>query len=217
MIKAAIFATDLMSELDISHFRKLTSVSRETLEQFKTYERLILEWQKALNLVSRASLSELWMRHFFDSAQLWSLIPPHGRIVDIGSGAGFPGLVLSIMGRRSITLVESDERKAAFLFEAARELGADAEIVCRRIESWSPSESPSCIMARAVADLSKLLALTDRLIEDHTICVFPKGRTVAAELTEAQKTWKMNSALYPSLSDPTGSIVRLTEVQRATI
>lgn len=206
-----------MSKLAVSQFQKLTNVSRETLEKLRTYERLILEWQKALNLVSRASLSELWMRHFFDSGQLWSLIPPRSPIVDFGSGAGFPGLVLSIMGRHSVTLVEADERKAAFLFEAARECGADVEIVCRRIEHWTPSRTPSCITARAVADLAKLLGLVEHLIEDHTICVFPKGRAAAAELTEAQKTWKMKSALYPSLSDPNATIIRLTEVQRATI
>jgi 16S rRNA (guanine527-N7)-methyltransferase len=148
-------------------FRAATDVSRETLARLETYAALLTKWSGAINLVGRDTLREAWQRHFLDSAQLMDLLPPlpegrERRILDLGSGAGFPGLVLAILGAGPVTLVESDAKKAAFLREAARITGAPAEVACARIESLLPSEIlPDVVTARALAPLPKLLELAE--------------------------------------------------------
>ena len=205
-----------MRSLDSRGFQNLTGVSRETLARLETYERMIHEWQTALNLVSSASLDDIWRRHFLDSAQLWSLLAPSGSLFDIGSGAGFPGLVLAIMGRPGVTLIEADTKKATFISEVIRETGADATVINDRVEGHRWGGDAASITARAVAPLPKLLDMAAPLIGERTVCVFPKGRRAEEELTAAGKNWNMRPAMFPSLSDRTGTILRLTEVQRAT-
>jgi 16S rRNA (guanine527-N7)-methyltransferase len=146
-------------------FRAATDVSRETLDRLESYAALLTKWSGAINLVGRETLRDAWRRHFLDSAQVVDHLPPApaGRarhILDLGSGAGFPGLVLAILGAGEVTLVESDAKKAAFLREAARIAGAPAVVICARIESLSPSDlSPDAVTARALAPLPKLLDL----------------------------------------------------------
>jgi 16S rRNA (guanine527-N7)-methyltransferase len=208
----------VIDPLSAAGFAAALSVSRETMERLAAYAALLERWQQRINLVAGDSLGDLWRRHFLDSAQLLALISaPPAAALDIGSGAGFPGLVLAIMGLRSIRLVESDARKCAFLREAARvtglALGRDVDIVNRRLEAVEPFAA-DLIMARAVAPLGELLALSEPFRRPGTICLFLKGGRAEEELTEAVKTWRMTVERFPSRSDPSGTILRLTEVVR---
>ena len=150
-------------------------VSRETLERLTVYLELLRRWQRAVNLVGRGTLADPWRRHVLDCAQLAPHVPAGAAtVVDLGSGAGFPGMVLSIMGLRGVHLVESDRRKAQFLREVARATGASVQVHAERIErmrGWSAD----VITARALAPLPRLLVL-DRAVYDVRQCLpFPEG------------------------------------------
>src|SRR5688500_3126972 len=156
----------------------------------------------------------LWDRHIADSAQLFRLIPQNtSNLLDVGSGAGFPGLVLAIMGARGVHLVESDQRKVAFMREAARAAGVEVTFHPERIENLTPFLA-GVIMARALAPLGKLLDWTAPFRGPETVCLFLKGQTVEAELTDAHKQWTMVCDRQTSLTDPTGTILALREVRR---
>lgn len=210
-------------------------VSRETdgdlLTIFDSYATLLAKWQARINLVGPATLPDLWRRHFLDSAQLAPLIPAplipgplaDGRprtLTDLGSGAGFPGLVLAILRPDlRVTLVESDGRKAAFLAEAARAtLGADAKdrvtVLRARAEQIDPAPKADIVTARALAPLARLLALAEPCLSDGTLCLFLKGAEAAAELTEARKGWTMAASEHPSLTEPRATILELRHVSR---
>jgi len=190
-------------------FRKQIGVSRETLERLETYEKMLRRWQPTINLVSRQSLADVWRRHFLDSAQLFDLIPRNARsLLDIGSGAGFPGLVLAILGAKNVHLVESDQRKSTFLREASRETSTDVTIINARIESISPQVF-DVVTSRACAALDVLLYYSKPYLGPETVCLFPKGRSVEAELTTARKRWNMRYTVVQSASDSAGRIVRL--------
>ncbi|MDB4852761.1 16S rRNA (guanine(527)-N(7))-methyltransferase RsmG [Alphaproteobacteria bacterium] len=190
------------------NFAKQLNVSRETLEALSAYVALLEKWQPRINLISPASLPDIWQRHMFDSAQLLAHMPemrpaaPH-RILDIGSGAGFPGLVLAILGAGQVQLVESDQRKSVFLQTVIRELGVSATVVNDRIESL-PACYPDVITARALAPLPKLMQLIDAQMHPGLTCLFLKGAKVEEELTNFQTYSTMTSHLYPSLSHPAG-------------
>jgi len=157
-------------------FAAETGVSRETIHRLSTYLDLLKRWQARINLVSEASLKDAWRRHFLDSAQLYPLIQPaSARVYDIGSGAGFPGLVLAIMGLTDVHLVESDQRKSAFLREAARITTAKVQIHTQRVESLSPNDA-DFVTARGCAALPELLDLAKPLLKPSGICIFLKGR-----------------------------------------
>jgi 16S rRNA (guanine527-N7)-methyltransferase len=199
-------------------FASALSVSRETMERLTAYAALLEHWQRRINLVAADSLADLWRRHMLDSAQLLPLIrTPVAAGLDIGSGAGFPGLVLAIMGVRGVRLVESDARKCAFLREAARVAGLaldrDVFVVNRRVEAIEPFAA-DLVTGRAVASLDQLLRLSEPFCRPGTICLFLKGIRAGEELTEAAKTWRMAVERFPSRSDPSGTILRLTEVER---
>jgi 16S rRNA (guanine527-N7)-methyltransferase len=199
-------------------FAAAVAVSRETMDRLVAYAALLDHWQRRINLVAADSLGDLWRRHMLDSAQLLPLIQaPPASALDIGSGAGFPGLVLAILGVRGIRLVESDARKCAFLREAARVAGLaldrDVFIVNRRLEAVPPFAA-DLVTARAVAPLDSLLRLAAPFLRPTTISLFHKGNRAAEELTEAGKTWRMKVERFPSRSDPSGTILRLTEVER---
>jgi len=184
------------------------------LARLERYAALLRQWQKAVNLVAPSTLEDLWRRHMLDSAQLFPLLPtPSCRIADLGSGAGFPGLVLAILGAGPVTLLESDGRKCAFLREVIRQTGAGAEVREGRIEAQRLSRFP-LIVARALAPLAALLELTEPLLAPGGACLFPKGARVEEELTQAGKAWKMRVERYPSETDPGGCIVRLGEIAR---
>lgn len=199
-----------------AEFQRDTLVSRETLERLTAYADLLLRWNARINLIGRDSEGDLWRRHIFDSAQLAPLIPAVSRtLADIGAGAGLPGLILSILNiPATIHLIESDQRKAAFMREAVRITQATAIIHEKRVEHVSlPAQD--VVVARACAPLDKLLSMAEKLISIHTLCVFPKGARVEQELTAARARWNMQARLVPSRSDPEGRILVLTEVARA--
>jgi 16S rRNA (guanine527-N7)-methyltransferase len=191
-------------------------VSRETLAALETYAALLQKWQKAINLISGATLKDLWHRHFLDSAQLAPLLPEgDGHLTDLGSGAGFPGLVLALITGRPTNLVESDQRKAAFLGEAARATGCAGrvQIHAARIEAVKAWKAP-IITARALADLTQLLDWASPYVTADTTCIFPKGAKAEDELTAALRHWKMTVERRRSFTDPTGLILRLSHLER---
>lgn len=210
-----------MSLINISRpeeFIEYFDISRETLELLNIYADTLRHWQKTINLVAPSTLDSVWQRHFADSAQLLKLAPENVTSwVDLGSGAGFPGLVIAILihGKRGpeadrvVRLIESDARKAAFLGEIARRTSVAVDIVPRRIELSSTQanfEPVEVVTARALAPLERLLGLAHRFFNDGTIGLFPKGRDVEREIEAARKDWKFDVRLEQSLTDPEGRI-----------
>ena len=198
-------------------FRRDTGVSRETLERLKTYAALVAKWQRRMNLVSSRSLADVWRRHMLDSAQLADLAPAGARVwVDAGSGAGFPGLVLAILGRGRMFLVEKDARKCAFLREAVRVTEAEAEVVESRIEEIGaarpeerPFPPPRVVTARALAPLDRLLAMAAPLCGPETVCLFPRGQNVGSELMEITKYANIDVDRVPSRTAAGAAILRI--------
>jgi 16S rRNA (guanine527-N7)-methyltransferase len=195
-------------------FTKLTGVSRETLVKLVLYVDLLETWNRRINLIGRDTMGDVWRRHLLDSAQLWPLLPPHTRVlVDLGSGAGLPGLILAILGVPEVHLIEADGKKAVFLREAIRITGAPAVVHAERLDRVKPVTA-DVVTARALAPLAELLAMSERFRGPRTVCLFLKGRSVEAELTEAGKGWKMRLTRTPSRSDPSGSVLRLEAIAR---
>ena len=204
----------LRPRLGADGFARLVPVSRETLARLEAYAELLSRWSGRINLVGRATLDDPWRRHFLDSAQLLPLVPPTaGSLIDLGSGAGFPGLVLAILGVPGVTLVDSDAKKCAFLREAARLTGASARIAAARLESLPPQPF-DIVTARALAPLHVLLGLAAPFLGPGTRCLFLKGERAPEELTEARKGWKMETTAHRSRSDPRGVILELRQVAR---
>jgi len=203
-------------EFGPEEFQAATGVSRETLGRLKAYADLLGEWNSRHNLVSKGSLEDLWRRHFWDSAQLAPLIPPDARtLADLGSGAGFPGLVLAVMlrGRLAVTLHEATAKKCAFLKAAAERMDVPVTIKNARMEDLA-AKPFDVITARACAPLEKLLGYAQNFVGPQSICLFLKGQNVGSELTEAHKSWKMKLRQIPSLTDPSGVILELGELSR---
>jgi 16S rRNA (guanine527-N7)-methyltransferase len=183
--------------------------------KLRAYESLIRRWSPAINLVSKADLDHLWPRHIQDSLALIPHIPAGTtHAIDLGSGAGFPGLVLAIATNIQFTLIESDKRKAAFLTDAARQLAAPAKILSLRIEDARP-EPALLITARALAPLDKLLALAFPHLAPNGICLFPKGESAEAEITAAQPSWRMNLERLRSETAPSGIILKISKLNAA--
>ena len=188
---------------------KLLNVSRETLCQFEAYLALLEKWQRRINLVANSTMADVWQRHILDSAQLFRFCPPNTKkILDVGSGAGFPGLVLAIMGDVQVDLVESDQRKAIFLSTVIRSLGLSAKVYNQRIESL-PNLAPDVVTARALAPISILMKLIENQISSNTVCLFLKGESVEDELTDLQSYSTMVPVYHPSLSGPNGVVLEL--------
>jgi 16S rRNA (guanine(527)-N(7))-methyltransferase RsmG len=179
------------------------------------FVQLLLRWNPRINLVARGDEAELWHRHILDSAQLAPLLPdPVGDLIDLGSGAGFPGLILALLTEWRVHLVEADHRKAAFLREAIRETGATAIVHAARAEALSIAPG-RVVTARALAPLATLLDLAQPLLAPDGICVLPKGRGVEDELTAAAGEWHMRVERFPSRTSPGATILRISEIQRA--
>ncbi len=190
-------------------------VSRGTFEKLKIYEQLLLKWQEKINLVANSTLDDLWNRHFLDSFQLLGQLPKdvsRETWLDLGSGAGFPGLVLAICSLANIHLIESDQRKCAFLRDVSRETSAQVMIHNQRIESVNLKAD--VISSRAFADLAKTLAISEHLRGEKTQYLLLKPLDMALELTEATKYWYFQHELTPSQSDPRGAILRIWDVRR---
>lgn len=191
-------------------FQRETGCSDATLEKFRTFEALVHKHNEEAGLVGDSTLGQIWHRHFFDSAQLMPLIPKvSGRMADLGSGAGFPGLVLALLGARGITLFERNTRKAGFLQTAAMELGVEVEILNLTAEEYQ-GKPFQVLTARALAPLAELLDLSKKLREPSTVSLFLKGKSLDAEIKEAQKDWALpDMRRIPSLTDPQSAILRL--------
>ena len=191
------------------HVGELLNVSRETIDKFQAYLTLLEKWQRRINLVANSTLADAWQRHILDSGQLVAYYPPQTRhILDVGSGAGFPGLVLAIMGGVTVDLVESDQRKAVFLSTVIRELGLPAKVHNQRIENML-NLHPDVITARALAPVPKLLNLIETQLSFSCVCLFLKGASVEDELTNLQSCSTMIPTTHPSLSGPTGVVLEL--------
>jgi 16S rRNA (guanine527-N7)-methyltransferase len=202
--------------LGAAGFAKLANVSRETLDRLTKYVELLTSWNRRINLVGRNTLGDVWRRHILDSAQLFPLIPREARrLMDLGTGAGLPGLILAIMGVPEVHLVESDGRKVAFLREAVRVTETPVVIHARRIDRVPPFTA-DIVTARALAPLSELLAISEPFLGPHSLGLFLKGRMVEEELTEARKTWHIRLDRQPSLTDPSGCVLRLEGIARDT-
>ncbi len=207
-------STDLRSRVLTEH-----NVSRETAQALDLYVAQLTRWQTVKNLVGPATLAEVWQRHVADALQLLTIAPEARRWLDLGSGAGIPGLILAIAGRgRSgfhVELVESNARKCAFLSETARLTGAPVTVHNARIEAVIGRRSGiDIVCARALAPLTQLLAWSEPLLTSGTVGLFPKGRDAAAELTEAEDAWTFTRDLIPSRTDSQARIVRVTSLSR---
>jgi len=194
--------------------RKHFDLSTDVMARLSAYAELLVKWQTKINLVGPDTIPDLWHRHMADSVQLLSLIPVQSkRLVDLGSGAGFPGLVLSILGVPDVHLVESDSRKIAFLREVIRVTESSASLHESRAETLNSLQG-DVVTARALAPLVRLLPLALPYVVEGGICIFPKGKGAEDELTEAGKEWIMGIQRVASVTDPLASILILREVQR---
>ena len=199
-------------------FRATTNVSRETMDRLSAYAHLLANWQAKTNLLGPSELRHLWQRHMLDSAQLADLAPAQAKIwADLGSGAGFPGVVLAVMlNERSgfhIHLVESNARKAAFLRESVRITGAPATIHNARAEELAPLLA-EVVTARALAPLPELLDFFERHGGHDSSALFLKGKGVDTELTAAGNAWSLDAELLPSATGSGGQIVRIRSAKR---
>ncbi len=194
-------------------FAARTGVSRETLARLKAYADLLADWNARHNLVAKSTLPDLWHRHMWDSAQLLPLIPPAAHtLADLGSGAGFPGLVLAAMRPGlQVTLHEATSKKCAFLQAAADGMGVKVEISNARLEDLA-RQAFEVVTARALAPLPLLLGYAHRFTGPNTVCLFLKGQNVGLELTEASKYWSMKASQVQSQTDPTAAIVTVREL-----
>ncbi len=194
-------------------------VSRETSRRLDLYVEQLRRWQGVKNLVGPGTLAEVWTRHVADALQLMALAPEARTWIDLGSGAGIPGLILAIAGCDrpdfSVTLVESNARKCAFLTEAARLTEAPVQVRNARIEAViGEHQGVDVVCARALAPLAQLLEWSAPLLTSGTFGLFPKGRDASAELTEAARAWRFDHDLLPSRTDPEGRIIRITALSR---
>ncbi len=200
--------------LDADGFRVATGVSRETTERLERYAAALRKWQPAINLVGPKTLGDLWRRHMLDSAQLLAQLPPApGPLVDLGSGAGFPGLVLAICGVPDVHLIESDQRKAVFLAEVARLAGVAVTVHRTRIEDVAAFPA-AVVTARALAPLPELLRLAARFSAEKSVGLFLKGRDWQRELILAQEGWMMRATPVPSTLDPDSVVLRVEDLRR---
>lgn len=195
------------------------NVSRETTERLEVYSELLRKWNRRINLVARSTLVDLWARHIVDSAQAFQLAPhPVDHWVDLGSGAGFPGLVVAIMAREAgsparVTLVESDARKCAFLRTVIRDTGVTAIVLNKRIENVAPLAA-DVLSARALADLATLLGFAERHLAPSGTALFHKGASWKKELAEAQDKWKFDQRVAKSETEEGSVILSIAGVAR---
>lgn len=189
-------------------------VPRETLPWIRDFAELLVSWNRRINLVSRGDNSRLISRHIQDSLELAPLIPGGvSQAVDLGSGAGFPGLILAKHTGIQFDLIEADHRKAAFLREAARLIEAPATVHAKRVEDVR-LPGMQLVTARALAPLRKLLPLVKKFLADSGTALLPKGPTVDTELTSIEPKWQMSCERFPSRATPGAVILRITELRR---
>lgn len=190
------------------------NVPRGTFDRLQRYESLLKEWNERFNLVAGSTLPQIWTRHFLDSAQLYPQIlqKKAQKLVDLGSGAGFPGLVLAILGVPEVHLIEGIGKKAGFLEAVSKELGLNVTVHQARIESVQGLKA-DVITARALTALPDLLSLAKPFMKKETLALFLKGEKAEAELTEAAKYWTFTAERKRSLSDPSGTVLAISDVK----
>lgn len=192
-------------------------VSRETTEKLRAFEDLVKKWTQKINLISKSTIPEIWTRHITDSTQIFSLAPPSGTWVDIGSGGGFPGIVIAILTESTdtphqVTLIESDIRKCTFLRSAIRELSLDAKVITGRIEEIPPLNA-DILSARALADLDTLLSFADRHLSPAGTALFPKGAQWQTEEHYARSSWSYHCEPITSKTESKAAILRLRDIK----
>ena len=196
------------------------NVSRETLERLFSFCDLVEKWNPAINLISKSGIAEIWNRHIIDSAQLFQQMPDRAREwCDLGSGGGFPGIVLAILAKQlqpnaQVILVESDRRKSVFLAQASRLLDIDVRVKTQRIEELEP-QNADVLSARALAPMSDLCGYAYRHLKPDGVAIFPKGAAAQLEIEQAQKLWRFDYSLTQSYTDPTAHILSVRGIRRA--
>jgi len=208
-----------MANYGVEDFVRNYDVSRETCARLERFAELLKHWNRRVNLVSKDSLNDIWRRHMADSAQLRDVIPAYeGALIDVGSGAGFPGMVLAIMGLADIHLIEASAKKCAFLREAARITGCQATIHNFRLGDHAASlaalPEAAIITARAVSPLAKLLDIVFPIVYDRTCCIFSKGIQADNELMAARENWQFDVRQIPSKVEPGGVILKINHIRR---
>ncbi len=194
----------------------LVGVSRETMEKLQHYSELVLKWTPKINLIAKGTAPEIWERHIKDSAQVCELAPDGWhRWIDLGSGAGFPGVVVAIIDQenRPVTLVESDQRKALFLKTVKRELGLNLDILTERVENVGVAGF-DVVSARAFTSLDALLPHAARFLAQNGIALFPKGRRYADELNQAMLNWDFELEALPSITSSDSRILRISRIKK---
>lgn len=200
---------EIVAELD---------VSRETLDRLEQLATLLVKWNPKINLVSKSTLDHLWTRHILDSTQVFRLGKYARHWVDIGSGGGFPGLVAALMAdepgaAESVTMIESDQRKCAFLRTVLRETGSCATVLDQRIEQ-APLQNADILSARALADLPTLCGLAERHLDKAGHALFPKGANWQKEVVQARESWSFDLDVIQSKTEPEAVILKLGAIQR---
>lgn len=206
-----------------AEFERASGVPRETIERLESHRRLLVEWSGRANLVGPKELELYWTRHALDCAQLLCLAPTAKRWVDLGAGAGFPGIVIACaiadQPDAMVHLVESTGKKARFLEEVVREIGLPAEVFNVRIEDFGAGEGPyDVVTARALAPLPRLISYAKPILDRGAQGLFHKGADTDAELAAAKGALNggaFRADVLESLSDPRGRIVRITKAARA--
>lgn len=188
-------------------------VSRETSQRLSALVALLIKWNKAINLVSKDTVGEIWSRHILDSAQIFNLGCKASLWADLGSGGGFPGLVVAVLAAEKaphmqIVLVESDQRKAAFLRQAGQTLGLNVKVLADRIENVQPLNA-DIVSARALAPLPQLCVFAHRHLSPDGAAIFMKGRSHSEELTNARDNWNFALESHPSITDPSALVLVL--------
>lgn len=201
--------TELLKGLD---------VSRETMADLRAYEALVQKWSPKINLVSKSALSDLWIRHIVDSAQIWPILPESKAYVDLGSGGGFPGIVIAIFlkhrGEESkLTMIESDRRKTVFLQTVIRELGLPAVALPERIES-APPQKAEVLTARALASCDKLFGYAHHHLAPDGKAYFLKGQRADEELEEARQNWDFSVKYHASKTEDNAVILEIGDLHR---
>lgn len=193
-------------------------VSRETFERLQIFERLVQKWNPKINLVSRSSLENIWDRHILDSIQVFRSVSSSLKWIDLGSGGGFPGIVVGILARDEspdthVVLIESDQRKCAFLRTAVRETDINCTVLSERIEQ-APPQNADVLSARALASLSDLLPFCERHLAKGGIALFPKGVTWKSEVAEAEQSWRFDVEPIASVTEPGAVILKIKGATR---
>ncbi|WP_194097658.1 16S rRNA (guanine(527)-N(7))-methyltransferase RsmG [Marivivens aquimaris] len=194
-------------------------VSRETEDRLRAFSDLVLKWTTKINLIAKGTQDDIWDRHIIDSAQVWLNAPAEfSNWVDIGSGGGFPAIVLATIAREQMpgarfTLIESDQRKATFLRTAIWELNLNAKVIAKRIEEADP-QNADVVSARALASLDLLLGFADQHLRKGGVALFQKGKGVNDEIDAAKQNWSFAYELHDSITDAEAKLVAVREIAR---